>query len=67
MDRTRSVLKVVFGVNVLFLLLLGFSYPYLEPGTASYVVAAMTAALCLTMLALVALISYFEWDVFDLG
>ncbi|WP_436922961.1 hypothetical protein [Halosimplex amylolyticum] len=67
MDRTRSVLKLVFGINVLFLLLLGFSYPYLEPGTASYVVAAMTATLCLTMLALVALISYFEWDVFDLG
>ncbi|WP_415378841.1 hypothetical protein [Halosimplex sp. TS25] len=67
MDRTRSVLKLVFGINVLFLLLLGFSYPYLEPGTASYVVAVMTAGLCLTMLALVALISYFEWDVFDLG
>ncbi|MFC7141581.1 hypothetical protein ACFQMA_17295 [Halosimplex aquaticum] len=67
MDRTRSVLKLVFGINVLFLLLLGFSYPYLEPGTASYVVAVMTAALCLAMLALVALISYFEWDVFDIG
>ncbi|WP_459194292.1 hypothetical protein [Halosimplex sp. J119] len=67
MDRTRSVLKLVFGVNVLFLLLLGFSYPYLEPGTASHVVAVMTAALCLTMLALVAFITYFEWDVFDLS
>lgn len=65
MDRTRSVLKTVFGINVLFLLLLGFCYPYLEPGTASYVVTVMTAALCLTMLALVAFISYFEWDVFD--
>lgn len=67
MDRTQSVLKLVFGLNVLFLLLLGFSAPYLEPGTASYVVAAMTAALCLAMLAMVALISYVEWDVFDLG
>ncbi|WP_207592453.1 hypothetical protein [Halomontanus rarus] len=65
MERTRAVLKLVFGVNVLFLTLLAFSYPYLEPGTGSYVVAAMTAALCLTMLAIVALITYFDWDVFD--
>lgn len=65
MDRTRSVLKLVFGINVLFLLLLGFSYPYLEPGTDSYVVAAMSAAICLTMLVLVAIITYFDWRVFD--
>lgn len=65
MDRTRAVLKLVFGVNVLFLSLLGFSYPYLEPGTGSYVVAVITAALCLTMLGIVAIITYFDWDVFD--
>lgn len=65
MDRTRSVLKLVFGINVLFLLLLGFSVPYLDPGTDSYVVTVMAAGLCLTMLTLVAVISYFDWDVFD--
>lgn len=65
MTRTRSVLKLVFGVNVLFLLLLGFSYPYLESGTGSYVVATLTFGTCLVMLALVAILSYFEWDVFD--
>jgi hypothetical protein len=65
MDRTRPVLKFVFGVNVLFLILLSFSYPYLEPGTGSYVAATITAALCLSMLALVAILSYFQIDVFD--
>ncbi|RKD89261.1 hypothetical protein [Halopiger aswanensis] len=65
MDRTRPVLKFVFGINVLFLVLLGFSYPYLEPGTGSYVVATMTAALCLLMLAIVAILTYFQIDVFD--
>lgn len=65
MDRTRPVLKFVFGINVLFLILLGFSYPYLEPGTGSYVAATMTAALCLFMLALVAILTYFQIDVFD--
>lgn len=65
MDRTRPVLKLVFAFNVTFLILLGFSYPYLEPGTGSYVVAVITAVLCLTMLTLVAIISYFDWAVFD--
>jgi hypothetical protein len=65
MERTNSVMRVVFGVNVLFLLLLGFSYPYLEPGTGSYVVAVLTFGLCVVMLAIVGLMTYFEWDVFD--
>lgn len=65
MERTSSVLRVVFGVNVLFLLLLAFSYPYLEPGTGSYVVALLTAGLCSVMLGLVGIITHFKWDVFD--
>ncbi|EMA59709.1 hypothetical protein [Halorubrum lipolyticum] len=64
MDRTRSVLKFVFGINVLFLILLAFSYPYLQPGTGSYVAATLTAAICLFMLALVGILSYFRIDVF---
>lgn len=65
MEKTRSILRVVFGINVLFLLLLGFSYPYLEPGTGSYVAAVMTFGLCVVMLSAVGFITYFEWDVFD--
>ncbi|WP_114575910.1 hypothetical protein [Saliphagus sp. LR7] len=64
MERTRPVLKVIVGVNVLFLVLLAFSAPYLEPGSGSYVVAVITAGLCLVMLTISAAITYFEWDVF---
>ncbi|MFC4987802.1 hypothetical protein [Saliphagus infecundisoli] len=64
MERTRPVLKVIVGVNVLFLVLLAFSAPYLEPGSGSYVVAVITAGLCLVMLTISAVITYFEWDVF---
>lgn len=64
MERTRPVLKVIVGVNVLFLVLLAFSAPYLEPGSGSYVVAVITAGLCIVMLAISAVITYFEWDVF---
>lgn len=65
MEKTRSILRVIFGLNVLFLLLLGFSYPYLEPGTGSYVAAVMTFGLCVVMLSVVGVMTYFEWDVFD--
>lgn len=65
MDRTRPFLRVIFGVNVLFLVLLAFSYPFLEPGTGSYVAAVLTFGLCLVMLALVTLITYFQWDFVD--
>lgn len=65
MNRTRAILKMVFGINVVFLLLLGFSYPYLEPGSGSYVVATMTFALCVFMLLLVGLLTYVEFDAFD--
>lgn len=65
MEKTNSVLRVVFGLNVLFLLLIAFSYPHLEPGTGSYVVALLTFLLCVVMLTIVGLMTYFEWDVFD--
>lgn len=65
MERTNAVLRIVFGINVLFLVLLAFSYPHLEPGTGSYVAAVVTFGLCVIMLALVGLITHFEWAVFD--
>lgn len=35
------VLKGIIILNLLFLLLLGFSYPHVEPGSGSYVVAVL--------------------------
>lgn len=58
-------MRVIFGVNVLFLVLLAFSYPYLEPGTGSYVAALLTFGLCVVMLGLVSVITYFQWDFVD--
>lgn len=65
MDRTSATMRVIFGINVLFLVLLAFSYPYLEPGTGSYVAALLTFGLCVVMLGLVSVITYFQWDFVD--
>lgn len=48
-----GILRMVFAFNVLFLLLLGFSYPFIEPGTPSYVAAVLTLVAVGVMLTLV--------------
>ncbi|WP_459191466.1 hypothetical protein [Halosimplex sp. J119] len=52
MGLLKSAAKVIFGADILFLLLLGFCFYFLEPGTAPYVVAQLT--LVPTVLTLVA-------------
>ncbi|ELZ15424.1 MULTISPECIES: hypothetical protein [Haloterrigena] len=64
MGFLRSVSQVVLGVNFLFLVLLGFSFLFLEPGTGPYVVAVLTLIpVVLSLVASVAVI-YTGWDPF---
>lgn len=37
----KSALRLYFTLNVVFLVMLAFSYPFLAPGSASYVVAQL--------------------------
>lgn len=48
-----EILRMVFALNVSFLLLLAFSYPFLERGTPSYVAAVLTLVAVTVMLTLV--------------
>ncbi|NUB93358.1 hypothetical protein HT576_20370 [Haloterrigena sp. SYSU A121-1] len=64
MGFLRSVSQVVLGVNFLFLVLLGFSFLFLEPGSGPYVVAVLTLIpVVLSLVASVAVI-YTGWDPF---
>lgn len=56
--------RTVVALDILFLLLLGFSFVYLEPGTGSYVTAQLT--LIPTVLTLVGglAVLYTGWDPF---
>lgn len=49
---------MVFGINVMFLLLLGFSYPHIEMGTGAHVVTLLTFGMVCVMLTLVSVLMY---------
>lgn len=50
MTIPKDILKLIFVLDLTFLVLLAFSFPHIEPGTGSYVVAMLTLlAIGLTM------------------
>ncbi|WP_222912993.1 hypothetical protein [Natrinema sp. SYSU A 869] len=64
MGFLQAVSQVVLGVNFLFLVLLGFSFIFIEPGTGPYVMAVLTLIpVVLSLVASVAII-YTGWDPF---
>ena len=64
MGFLQSVSQVVLGVNILFLLLLVFSFPFLEPGTGPFVVAVLTLVpVVLSLIGSIAVI-YTGWEPF---
>lgn len=64
MGTLQAGAKVIVGVDILFLLLLGFSFLYLEPGSRSYVVGQLTLVpIVLTFGGCLAVL-YFDWDPF---
>lgn len=65
MGLVQYASRIVLGIDVLFLLLLGFSFLYIEPGSGSYVVALLTLVpTVLTFVMSVALL-YTGWDPFE--
>lgn len=65
MGILTSAARMIIGIDILFLLLLGFSFLYLEPGTGSYVAAQVTLVpTVLTFVAAVAVL-YTGWDPFE--
>ncbi|MEY7848379.1 hypothetical protein AB7C87_04155 [Natrarchaeobius sp. A-rgal3] len=65
MTLMQSVCKTIVTIDILFLLLLGFSYPYLESGTGSYVVAQLTLAPVVLTFVASLVILHLEWDPFS--
>ena len=65
MGLLRQASRTLLGVNILFLLLLGFSLRYLEPGTGSYVVAQLTLIPTVLTLAGSVFVIYTDWTPFE--
>ncbi|WP_224450357.1 hypothetical protein [Haloprofundus salilacus] len=65
MGLLQSASRTIVGIDILFLLLLGFSFVFLEPGSGSYVTAQITLIpITLTLIASLVIL-YTEWEPFE--
>lgn len=64
MNTLQTMSKTVLGIEILFLILLGFSFLVLEPGSASYVAAKLTLLPVLVTLAVTLAVLFTGWDPF---
>ncbi|AEH38980.1 hypothetical protein [Halopiger xanaduensis] len=65
MGLLQSASRLLFGIDVLFLLLLGFSFIYIEPGTGPFVVATLTLVpIGLTLVGSL-IVLYTGWEPFE--
>jgi hypothetical protein len=60
----RDMLRVVFGLNIVFVTLLAISFPALEPGTGSYVIAVLSLCIIALMLLLTGGLLFIGWSGF---
>lgn len=65
MGLLQAASRTILGIDILFLLLLGFSFLYLEPGSGSYVVAQLTLVPVVLTFAASAVVLYTGWDPFE--
>jgi uncharacterized membrane protein len=60
-----AVWRAFFAMSLVLLALLAFSVPYVEPGTGTFVVTVLSAAMLGTMLVGSATLAYVEWTPFE--
>ncbi|WP_224450380.1 hypothetical protein [Haloprofundus salilacus] len=58
----EKFLRVVFGLNVVFLVLLGVSFLGIERGSGSFVVAILSVGVITVTLLLTGTLIYIDWD-----
>ncbi|SEP07692.1 hypothetical protein SAMN04487948_11314 [Halogranum amylolyticum] len=60
-----AVWRVFFALSIVLLAFLGLSVPYVEPGTATFVVALLSFGMLGVMLVGSSVFIYFDWDPFE--
>lgn len=58
----RQFLRIIFGLNVVFLVMLALAYPGVEPGTESYVVMLLSLGVISVTLLASGVLLYVDWD-----
>lgn len=67
MNRSSGILRFVFSVNLLFLIILMFSFPFLSFGSASFIAATMAMVPVLLSIAISGVLAYYEYNIFSPG
>lgn len=58
----REFFRVIFGVNLVLLVLLGISFTVVRPGTGAFVVAVLSLGVIAVTLTIVGTLLYVDWD-----
>lgn len=58
----REFFRVIFGVNLVLLVLLGISFTVVRPGTGAFVVAILSLGVIAVTLTIVGTLLYVDWD-----
>ncbi|WP_224337753.1 hypothetical protein [Haloprofundus halobius] len=58
----REFFRIVFGVNIVLLVLLGISFTVVRPGTGAFVVAVLSLGVIAVTLAIVGTLLYTDWE-----
>lgn len=61
----RDLFRIIFGVNMVLLVLLAISFTAIEPGTGAFVVAVLSLGVLLVTTLIVSLLLYFDWRGLD--
>lgn len=61
----RNFLRVIFGLNVIFLAMLALSFPTIEPGTGAFVVTGLSLIVIFITMIASGVLLYIDWDPSD--
>ncbi|WP_227355860.1 hypothetical protein [Haladaptatus salinisoli] len=61
----RHLFRVIFGVEMVFLVLLAIAFTAVEPGTGAYVVSVLSLGIILMTLLIVSVLLYVDWRGLD--
>lgn len=61
----RSVWTILFAINVVLLVLLGLSVPYVEPGTPTYTITLLSFGVIGVSLVGLSVVLYLDWNPFE--
>ena len=61
---SKQIWTAFLAIYVTLLLMLAWSFLYIEPGTATYVVAQMSAVMLIVSISVVLLLIYVDWNPF---